>query len=230
MSNNFTTGFCFNKNCSSNDLNYGLASASNYYSFPFEIDRVTSPADVTPRWDAITVIVLAFIAMLIIACLVSTLLKIYFKKIKYKKEHLLIECFSLQNTIRLLFYKHNNLYDEIRVFSGVKFISFMGIVLSHMLILLMRAPSTQFKENSQIQLLYPLFYSIDIWLSISGFFLSYISLKQYLEFSSIKIHLLRIARRFLRFWPLYIVIVMFTWKITPFLGNGPLWGYAIKYL
>jgi len=23
---------------------------------------------------------------------------------------------------------------------------------------------------------------------------------------------------------------MFTWKITPFIGSGPLWGYAIKYL
>lgn len=55
----------------------------------------------------------------------------------------------------------------------------MGIVLAHMLILLMRAPSTQFKLNSQIQLFYPLFYSVDVWLSISGFFLSYIGLKQF---------------------------------------------------
>ena len=143
---------------------------------------------------------------------------------------MLLECFSLQNTIRLLSYNRNNLYDEIRVFSGVKFLSFMGIVLSHMLILLMRAPSTQFKENSKIHMFYPLFYSIDVWLSISGFFLSYIALKQYEEFKSVKIHLLRIVRRFLRFWPLYIVMVMFTWKVTPYVGNGPLWGYGVKYL
>jgi hypothetical protein len=31
----------------------------------------------------------------------------------------------------------------------------MGIVFSHMLIILLRAPSTQFKENSNIQVLYP---------------------------------------------------------------------------
>jgi hypothetical protein len=111
LENNFTTGFCFNKACSSSDLNYGLSSASQYVSFPFEIDRVTSPADVMPRWDALTVLILGFIGLLVLSCLVSTLLKIYFKKIKYKKEHLLIECFSLQNTIRLLSYKHNNLYD-----------------------------------------------------------------------------------------------------------------------
>lgn len=90
LENNFTTGFCFNKACSSNDLNYGLSSASQYVSFPFEIDRVTSPADVTPHWDALTVLVLAFITLLLMSCLVSTLLKIYFKKIKYKKEHLVI--------------------------------------------------------------------------------------------------------------------------------------------
>jgi hypothetical protein len=41
--------------------------------------------------------------------------------------------------------------------------------------------------------------------------------------------MLRIARRFLRFWPLYILMVMLTWKIAPYLGSGPLWGYAIKY-
>lgn len=156
-----------------------MLSASQYVSLPFEIDRVTSPADVHPRLDGLSILVLCSIGLLLLLCIVSTLLKIYFKRIKYKKEHLLIECFSLQNTIRLLSYKRNNLYDEIRVFSGIKFISFMGIVLAHMLILLMRAPSTQFKLNSQIQLFYPLFYSVDVWLSISGFFLSYIGLKQF---------------------------------------------------
>lgn len=177
--NNFTTGFCYNKACKSNDLNYVLLSASQYVPLPFEIDRVTSPADVLPHHDALSILVLCVLGLLFLLCIMSSLLKIYFKRIKYKKEHLVIECFSLQNTIRMLSYNRNNLYDEIRVFSGVKFISFMGIVLSHMLILLMRAPSTQFRKNSQIQIFYPLFYSVDVWLSISGFFLSYIALKQY---------------------------------------------------
>lgn len=148
-------------------------------SLPFVIDRVTSPADVLPESDSLNIAVKCFIWFLLFSCIISTVLKIYFKRIKYKKEHLFIECFSLQNTIRLLSYKRNNLYDEIRVFSGIKFVSFMGILLSHMLILLLRAPSTQFKENSRIQIFYPLFYCIDVWLSISGFFLSYIALKQY---------------------------------------------------
>lgn len=86
-------------------------SASQYVSLPFEIDRVTSPADVHPRYDGLSILVLCVIGLLLLLCVVSTLLKIYFKRIKYKKEHLLIECFSLQNTIRLLSYKRNNLYD-----------------------------------------------------------------------------------------------------------------------
>ena len=48
LGNNFTTGFCFNKACSSSDLDYSLNAASKYVSLPFEIDRVTSPADVSP--------------------------------------------------------------------------------------------------------------------------------------------------------------------------------------
>lgn len=86
-------------------------SASQYVSLPFEIDRVTSPADAHPQYDGLSILVLCAIALLLLMCVISTLLKIYFKRIKYKKEHLLIECFSLQNTIRLLSYKRNNLYD-----------------------------------------------------------------------------------------------------------------------
>jgi hypothetical protein len=48
-----------------------------------------------------------------------------------------------------------------------------------MLILLLRAPSTIFMKDIKIQYFYPLFYSIDVWLAISGFFLSYIALKQF---------------------------------------------------
>lgn len=166
--------------------------------------------------------------LLVATFIISSLLKIYFKKIKYKKDWIIVECFSLQNTVRLLSY-NNNTEDTIRVFGGLKFLSFIGILFAHTVILVFRAPSTQVKENNNTQYFYIFFYFIDIWLMISGFFLSYIALKQYSNFMSVKVHLFRILRRFLRFWPLYIIMVMFTWKITPFLGNGPLWGFAIDY-
>lgn len=96
-----------------------------------------------------------------------------------------------------------------------------------MVIILMMAPSSKFGINVKIHVFYIAFYFIDVWLAISGFFLSYVALKQFAEFKSVKFHMLRIVRRFLRFCPLYIIIVMFTWNIAPFIGNGPLWGYAI---
>jgi len=97
-----------------------------------------------------------------------------------------------------------------------------------MVILLLMAPSSKFGNNVKLHIFFITFYCIDVWLMISGFFLSYVALKQWREYRSIKIHMLRIVRRVIRFWPLYIIIVLFTWNIAPFIGNGPLWGYAIQ--
>jgi peptidoglycan/LPS O-acetylase OafA/YrhL len=73
------------------------------------------------------------------------------------------------------------------------------------------------------------FYAVDIWLMVSGFFLSYLLLKQYTKLKSIKILLLKIVRRFLRLWPLYALSIVLNWNVVPLAGSGPLWPLLIEY-
>jgi peptidoglycan/LPS O-acetylase OafA/YrhL len=63
---------------------------------------------------------------------------------------------------------------------------------------------------------------VDIWLMTSGFFLSYLLLKQHSKLKSIKILLLKIIRRFLRLWPIYLVSLSLFYNVIPLIGNGPL--------
>ena len=71
------------------------------------------------------------------------------------------------------------------------------------------------------------FYAVDIWLLVSGFFLSYLLLKQYSKQRSIKILMLKIVRRFGRLWPIYVLGLLLSQNIVPLVGNGPLWPLLI---
>jgi peptidoglycan/LPS O-acetylase OafA/YrhL len=63
---------------------------------------------------------------------------------------------------------------------------------------------------------------VDIWLMTSGFFLSYLLLKQYSKLKDFKILLLKIFRRFLRLWPIYLVGLFLFYNLIPLIGDGPL--------
>ena len=64
---------------------------------------------------------------------------------------------------------------------------------------------------------------------VSGFFLSFLLLKQYSKLRSYKVLLLKIARRFLRLWPLYILSIFLNSNVIPLIGSGPLWPLLIEY-
>lgn len=63
----------------------------------------------------------------------------------------------------------------------------------------------------------------------SGFFLSYLLLKQYQKHQNYKILLLKIVRRFFRLWPIYLTCLFLNWNIMPLIGSGPLWPLLIDY-
>lgn len=73
------------------------------------------------------------------------------------------------------------------------------------------------------------FYAFDLWLMVSGFFLSFLLLKQFAKLKSIKILLLKILRRFLRLWPIYLLSLLLNWNIVHLIGSGPLWPLLIDY-
>lgn len=144
---------------------------------------------------------------------------------KWDRHYKIVEIFSLCTTIKMLQTRSEPTTDRIKIFSGLKVLSLLGIMLTHVALIVYLAPITEIEPSSAAY--FALFYCIDVWLMISGFFLSYLLMKQYAKLQSIRILLLKIARRFLRLWPLYILSLFFNWKILAHLGEGPLWPFIV---
>jgi peptidoglycan/LPS O-acetylase OafA/YrhL len=63
----------------------------------------------------------------------------------------------------------------------------------------------------------------------SGFFLSYTLLKQYQKHRSYITVTMKIVRRFLRLWPIYLFCLFINWNILPLTGSGPLWPILLNF-
>lgn len=94
-------------------------------------------------------------------------------------------------------------------------------MLTNVLIIAFYAPTTSF-ERQQNSLIYISFFGVDLWIMTTGFFVSYLLLKQFNKLKSYKILILKIVRRFLRFWPIYAICLCLNWNIIELLGYGPL--------
>ena len=164
--------------------------------------------------------------LLFLVCSVIDFLK-KVKKINYDTR--VVEIFSIFTTFRLLESRSERNQERVKTFSGIKVISLMAIILTNIGHLVSDAPTTSLYEDVDNGAVFLLFYGVDIWLLVSGFFISYILLKQYNKLKSTKILLLKIVRRFLRFWPLYFLSLLLKIHVLPLLGSGPLWPLLIEY-
>ena len=147
------------------------------------------------------------------------------KKINYDTK--MIEIFSIFTTFKLLESRSERNKERVKTFSGIKVISLIAILLTNIGHLVSDAPTTSIYGDNYNGAIFLLFYGVDIWLMVSGFFISYILLKQYAKLKSKKILLLKIARRFLRLWPLYLLSLLLDYHVLPLIGSGPLWPLLI---
>ena len=104
-----------------------------------------------------------------------------------------------------------------------------GIALINLGTIAYFAPTTSFYSQTQDQSIYALFYSVDVWLMTSGFFLSYTLLKQYQKHRNYITVLMKIVRRFLRLWPIYLFCLFINWNILPLTGSGPIWPILLNF-
>ena len=140
----------------------------------------------------------------------------------------MVEIFSIFTTFKLLESRSERNKERVKTFSGIKVISLIAILLTNIGRLVSEAPTTSIiAEDSYDGSIFLLFYGVDIWLLISGFFISYILLKQYAKQPSKKNLLFKIVRRFLRLWPLYILTLLLNYHVLPLIGSGPLWPLLI---
>lgn len=165
--------------------------------------------------------------MLFIICSIIDVLS---RKNKIKKNnHQIIDIFSVCTTLKLLESRSERNTERVKTFSGLKAFCLFGIAITNLGIIAYNAPTTSIFSETQDNSIYISFYAVDIWLMTSGFFLSYLLLKQFNKLKNIKILLLKIVRRFLRLWPIYLISLFINWSVIPLIGSGPLWPLLINY-
>jgi peptidoglycan/LPS O-acetylase OafA/YrhL len=119
--------------------------------------------------------------------------------------------------------------EDLYVLSGVRMIAFMLVVLFQTFVI----ESFVYKNyaggasvyDSPWYLLVLLGYKgIDTFFFLSGFFAAYMlySKMSNMEFST-RHYLEIIFHRWLRLWPLYIIILLLYWKVSIYFAKGPLW-------
>jgi len=150
----------------------------------------------------------------------------------FKIKFPLLSIFNYTKNFNKLFSGRESKDDtEMRLLDGVRVITCFYIILAHSFVFL---GDTPLRNNEGIiewiklfpsQMVANCSFIVDSFLGLSGFFLSYIGLKKFLhKESSVMIVLKGILYRFLRIWPLYVVVFLIVWKIIPLIGDGPFFG------
>ena len=115
------------------------------------------------------------------------------------------------------------------MFSGIKALSLAGLFMVNLGIVAYSAPTTSAYSRNAAGSLLACFYAVDVWLMVSGFFLSYLLMKQYHKSHRIDIVLFKIVRRFTRLWPIYAISFALNWFVVPIAGSGPIWPLLADY-
>jgi hypothetical protein len=139
------SGVCFNRICSSSDLLYVMGSFEEYFKLPFTFNHVFSLNEIKPKYDAVTIIVLATLSILFLLSIVCSLVDLLHKKQIIKTNPWkIIDIFSVLTTLRLISSKSDRTTERVKTFSGIKTFCLMGIMITNLGIVTYKAPTTSF--------------------------------------------------------------------------------------
>ncbi|EAR83718.3 acyltransferase family protein (macronuclear) [Tetrahymena thermophila SB210] len=146
-----------------------------------------------------------------------------------------VQCWNLPDNVKKMFtLKSNN--DDLLVFNGIRSLCFMQVIFGHEFYLHMNYMSNPqdlmiIQNRSFVLFLFSCLYSVDVFFWLGGFFLAYVVAdeKQQRNFSMKKpvktaiSFLFAIINRVFRIFPCYFLVLMFYWRLSPFVGSSPTW-------
>jgi len=127
-------------------------------------------------------------------------------------------------------------YDKnLHLWDGVKFFALFFVILGDIFLLsgtTKNAPAAiYFAKNSWWALVVSMgAYALDVFLFVSGFIAAYQLLEQLKELPFGIVNLCKVYfRRWIRLWPTYVMVILFYWKVAPFLSSGPAWFQFVNF-
>ncbi|XP_054157680.1 nose resistant to fluoxetine protein 6-like [Oppia nitens] len=141
--------------------------------------------------------------------------------------------FSLKTNAKKIF-DTNSTDSTIQVFHGIKVLSMLWILIGHSFAfavqwMTFRNPVTVLKvpQNILSQLLANGTFSVDCFLFISGFLVSYLVMRNMSRYSGTPNILMLYLNRYLRMTPAMMAVIAFSATLLKYLGSGPQWSESI---
>ena len=141
-------GVCMNKNCSASDVLYISNSLNDFFNGTSEILSIKESANMQETISIFQIIILSILALFLL-CRIGMTVK---KKKPIASENAKLKSIlwelSFGASIEALFEKRSS-NERIKIFSGLKVLSFIGIVICNTSIMLTRTPTQPFlkKDN-----------------------------------------------------------------------------------
>ena len=206
-----------------------LTTINGYISLPFEILKVEEPNAITSQIDAPTVIILVLLGLMSVVVTVCSILDVLAQLKKINKSMGQIKMFSVFNAADVISGRGEKSGDRIGVMNGVKAVSLFGIFVTHVATIAFYTPTTSIFSQTSDGAFFVMFYAADVWLMVTGFFLSFLLLKEHVKRRALKPLWWKIPSRLMRLWVLSIIAVLINWYVLPLVGSGPLWPFIYNF-
>jgi peptidoglycan/LPS O-acetylase OafA/YrhL len=135
--------------------------------------------------------------------------------------------FSVSRNMRKLFYSPFNDKDNLKVLNGVRFLSFLLVILGHAYFNALLVPTSNPGQIPDIvyplwfQLLLAGFFAVDVFFYLSAFLGTYLMIDKFSK-SRMNIPLIYF-HRFYRLAPNVFLLIVFAMTFFPYFGSGPIW-------
>lgn len=148
-----------------------------------------------------------------------------------------LDCFDARkNFEKIIKIKYTDTYDfNLEIFNGIRVMMMLYVVYGHSFLF-----GTTYIDNlTDVQelikdwwllVLYAALYSVDVFFYMSGFLFAYIGVGKLKKLKATPLNYIGLCiHRLLRFWPTYVVALIFFWRVLPYLGEGPVWFQMTYY-
>lgn len=136
--------------------------------------------------------------------------------------------FSPSRNLKKLFYSKFNDKDDLKVLNGVKFFSFLYVILGHAYMNVVVNPTANvtnlhnFVQPLTFQIVPGGFFAVDVFFFMSAFLGVYLMISKFANNNKMNIPMI-FLHRYMRLAPSVLLIMLFAMTFFQFLGEGPLW-------
>eukprot|EP01017_Pseudomicrothorax_dubius_P004186 TRINITY_DN10786_c0_g1_i1.p1 TRINITY_DN10786_c0_g1~~TRINITY_DN10786_c0_g1_i1.p1 ORF type:complete len:670 (+),score=138.77 TRINITY_DN10786_c0_g1_i1:102-2012(+) len=150
-----------------------------------------------------------------------------------KAEPSVLDAFDLVKNVQGFLKSDSGRDENLKVFHGFRFFSMFFVIWGHSYVSNAAYPPQNLSEykdfwvNKFLAVILGAEYVVDVFFFLGGFFFTFIYLRKGADSGlTVPKYIFMIIHRVLRIVPVYLVVILFYWKVSSVIGSGPVRDYA----